>query len=522
MAQSRIVDQYGRPIEYDLLTQEIATAQTTGVRQVWHSSVAGGLTPERLAQLLQSAAEGDAQDYLTLAEEMEERDLHYASVLGTRKLALSGLNVRIEAPADDAEDVRRADELTELVNGPEFGELLADLTDALGKGYSVAEIMWDREGKHWHPERFEHRDPRFFQYDRETGRELRLIDEADMMNGVALAPYKFIVHTPRIRTGLPIRGGLARLAAPAYMCKAWTWKDWMAFADVFGMPLRVGRYGPGASERDISTLLAAVANLGSDAAAVIPESMRIEFQQAVQVAGAGDFFRGLAEWWDKQISKGVIGQTMSSDDGSSMAQAKVHEEVRLDLLQADAKALGNTLNRLFVRPYCDLNYGPGRAYPRLIIDVSEPENTALLVTALKELVPLGLRVEQSVIRDKLNLPEPAEGAEILAPPAQASTTPPAPEPLPTQRAANREQLVTPVLDIVDRQVQTLEQATAAPLGDMIDAVRELLDSVGSLEEFRDRLIEVYPEMTTAQLADVMADGMAAAHLAGRYDVLRGV
>ncbi len=291
MARSTIVDQFGRPIEYDQLTQEVAAPRLTGVRQVWHQSVASGLTPGRLASLLQTAAEGDARDYLTLAEEMEERDLHYASVLGTRKLALAGLNIRVEAATDDKEDMRRADALREVVDAPEFGEMATDLTDALSKGYSVAEIIWDRSGATWMPERFEWRDPRFFQFDRETGQELRLQDEADVMNGIALAPYKFVVHRPRLRTGLPIRGGLARLAAVAYMCKAWTWKDWMGFADIYGIPMRVGRYGPNASKDDIGVLMSAVANLGSDAGAVIPESMRIDFQQAANVNGAGDFSR---------------------------------------------------------------------------------------------------------------------------------------------------------------------------------------------------------------------------------------
>jgi len=514
MARSPIVDQYGRPIEYDQLTEEVAAPRVAGVRQVWHPSVAGGLTPGRLAAVLQAAAEGDARDYLTLAEEMEERDLHYASVLGTRKLALGGLNIRVEAATDDAEDVRRADALREVVESPEFGEMQADLTDALGKGYSVAEIIWDRSGKTWVPERFEWRDQRFFMFDRETGQELRLLDEADVVNGLPLAPYKFIVHRPRLRTGLPIRGGLARLAAVGYMCKAWTWKDWMGFADIYGIPMRVGRYGPNASKEDIGILMSAVANLGSDAAAVIPDSMRIDFTQAANVAGAGDFFRGLAEWWDKQMSKAIVGQTMSTDDGSSMAQAKVHNEVRLDLLQADAKAESNALNRMFVRAFCDLNFPPGRSYPRLIIHVPQPEDLKLLVDSLAALVPFGLRVEQSVVRDKLGLPEPADDAEILGAPAAPAVA----------TALNREQKPVPaaVPDILDNQVKTLEGAAAAGMDDMIESIKELLDSASSLEEFRDRLIEIYPDMSADQLANAMADGLMAASLAGRYDVLRGL
>ena len=515
MTQPRIVDQYGRPIQYDKLTEELAAARITGIRQVWHQSVASGLTPQRLANILQAAAEGSAHDYLTLAEEMEERDLHYASVLGTRKLAVSGLNIRIEAATDETEDVRRADALNEVVTSPDFGELQADLTDALGKGYAVSEIIWDRSGKTWNPSRFESRDPRFFMFDRETGRELRLLDDDNVFDGIPLEPYKFIVHLPRIRSGLPIRGGLARLGAVGYMCKAWTWKDWMGFADIFGMPMRVGRYGPGASKDDIQTLMSAVANLGSDAAAVIPDSMRIDFTQAANVAGAGDFFKGLAEWWDKQISKAVIGQTMSSDDGSSLAQAKVHNEVRLDLLQADAKAESNTLNRHFVRPWCDLNFAPGRPYPKLIIDVPQPEDTKLLVDALTALVPLGLRVEQSVIRDRLKIPEPAKGAELLGKPLSPEL------PLRYNQASNTEKAAT-IADPISNLVEHLADDSQTKLDGIITQIYQLVDSSSTLEEVRDRILEVYPQMNVSQLANAMADAMVAANLAGRYDIINGL
>lgn len=63
---------------------------------------------------------------------------------------------------------------------------------------------------------------------------------------------------------------------------------------------------------------------------------------------------------DKQVNNAVVGHSMSTDS-SSMAQAMVHNEVRLNLLQSDAKAF-NTLSRYFVRPSCDINFAPGRPY----------------------------------------------------------------------------------------------------------------------------------------------------------------
>ena len=389
----RIYGPDGRPVRKRDLTSEAGRPTLTGVRQVSrHQSIATGLTPRRLAAVLRTAAEGDYQhdDYLTLAEEMEERDPHYAAVLGVRKRAVSGLEPAVEAATDEARDVELADAVRELVRRPEFAALLEDSLDALGKGYSAVEIIWDRSGPQWQPGHYELRDPRFFVFDREDGRTLRLLDEADSYRGIDLAPYKWMVHVPRLKAGIPIRGGLARLAAIAYMVKAYTITDWTAFAEVFGMPLRLGRYGEQASEDDIHKLITAVANLGTDAAAAIPDSMRIEFIEAGNRQGGAELFERLAEYLDKQVSKAVLGQTMTTDDGSSQSQAKVHDEVRGDILRSDARQLEDTLNRDLVRPFIDLNHGPQERYPKLLLPVNEPEDIKVLAEALGHLVPLGL------------------------------------------------------------------------------------------------------------------------------------
>lgn len=511
MADSVIVDRFGRPIQRQALTREVAAPTLTGVRSVWgYEAVSSGLTPSRLAALLRNAVDGDHRDYLTLAEEMEERDLHYASVLGTRKLAVSGLPVVVEAATDAARDVALADAVRELIRAPEFGELLDDALDALGKGYSAIEILWDRSGTQWWPDRYEWRDPRFFMFDRVAGRELRLLDLS--LDGEPLPPYKFIVHRPRFKAGLPIRGGLARLAAVAFMCKAYTVKDWMAFAEVFGMPLRLGRYGQGASEQDIQTLITAVANIGSDAAAVLPDSMRIEFQEAAKSAGGERLFLGLAEWWDKQISKGVLGQTMTADDGASLSQAKVHNEVRGDILRADARQLSNTLNRDLVRPFIDLNYGPQDNYPRLELQIVEPEDIAALADALAKLVPLGnLGIEASVVRDRLGFPDPAEGAELLG---GAPIIPPAANRQHTHhcqhcaRAANRQD--NPVPDAIDTLADEALSDWEQQLTPILDPVRQLAEAATSYDEFLTGLPALLDQMDSRELVTRLARAAFAA------------
>jgi phage gp29-like protein len=514
-----ILDHRGNPVQSAQLKKELAAPTLSGVRTVWDQQVTGGLTPARLANLMANAAQGDAGDYLTLAEEMEERDLHYRCEMSKRRLAVASLPVVVESASDEAGDIKRADAVRALVKRPGFRSLLKDLLDALGKGYSVCEIMWDR-GTQWLPARYEWRDPRFFTFDRTSRRKIRLLDEADMVEGIELAGYKYLVHLPHLKTGLPIRGGIARVAAWAYLFKNYTIKDWMAFAEVFGMPLRLGKYPSGALKEDIQILKMAVANLGSDAAAVIPESMIIDFVESGKVTGGDSLFQKMADWLDVQVSRGILGQSATTQGTpGKLGGDEAQSEVRSDIRDDDASQLSETINRDLVRPFIDLNFGPQAEYPELLLRAVENEDLTVLVTALEKLVPLGLRVEQSVVRDKLNIPDPADDAEILgapAAPAPVPPVPPAPAEAPVVPAANSFQGERGVEELL---FDAVTAGIAEPAGAMIEAAAELLDSVEDLDEFRERLIDLYAAVDPEQLAEAMARLELLADLAGRAEVM---
>ncbi|PZU16645.1 MAG: DUF935 domain-containing protein [Shinella sp.] len=426
---SSILGPDGHPIVVSVLSEEIATPTLAGVRRTHEDRVATGLTPERLGTILRDAAVGDARSYLTLAEEMEERYLHYASQLQTRRLAIESVDPTVEA---NGAPTKIVDAVEDIINDDGFLEARGHLPDAINKAYACVEMMWEYERSALRPVEYIDRDARFFQMDRLSLRKLRLAVDGSI-EGEALPEAKFLRHVPRTRLGLPLRRGMARPAAWAYLIQQFTLQDWAAFSEVYGMPLRVGKYNSGASAADKRTLLKAVASIANDAAAIIPAGMEIEFHEVSGQNGAA-VFGGLLDYIDKQISKLVVGQTMTSDNGSSLGQAKIHNEVRLELLRADCRQLAITINRDLIRPFIDLNFGPQEKYPFIQLPVPDPEDVQALSSALGTLVPLGLKVKQAEVREKLGLSDPQDDDELLASPAATpAPTPTEPDPKATSK-----------------------------------------------------------------------------------------
>ena len=89
-----LYDAFGREVDVSRLQEEQAAPTMSGVRNIYSSMhPSAGLTPERLTQILREAEFGDPFLYLELAEEMEEKDLHYLAVLNTRTEAVAQLDL---------------------------------------------------------------------------------------------------------------------------------------------------------------------------------------------------------------------------------------------------------------------------------------------------------------------------------------------------------------------------------------------------------------------------------------------
>ena len=514
----------GTLIDFSVLAKDISGPRMMSTRSVYSGHPSVDLTPDKLGQMLIAAEQGDMISYLELAEDIEEKDLHYAAVLGTRKRAVSQLPIEVDAADDSPDSKADAQFIRDWLQRDTLQMELFDILDAVGKGFSVTEIIWEMTSKTWLPARLARRDPRWFRFDIVDGETLWLWTDGGY---APLTPFKFIRHVHPAKSGLPVRGGIARAAAWAYMFKNFAVKEWLGFLDRFGQPMRVGRYDNGENEDNIRLLMRAVSQVGQDAAAVFPKTMDIEFVEAGH-SGRGEpgaLFRSLAEYLDQQISKLLLGQTGTTDAiAGGHAVGKVHNEVRGDISQADAQLLTATLNRDLVRPMILLNRGERAAYPRLRIGAPDPVDVAALAQAAEILVPLGMRVSEAKLRQMVGLPDPEPGDDVLRP--QGVAAPPDAATAPFAGVQGGEAAASAFLGLLKRPGEAFHAAAAgAPaavrdeaeiisdeaLDDWLPVMRpviapidELVRNATSLEDLRGKLTGLIATMDTDAMTELLA------------------
>lgn len=413
-----ILDQFGREIKAQKPILEEIAVQT--VRDRYGSYPSQGLTPGRLATIFKEADQGDVSRQAELFEEMEEKDLHLGGILQTRKLAIQGLEWDILPASDSPEDKKIATAATEMMEYIEnFEDFLLDVLDAIGKGFAVQEIMWEMsEGQVWikdvdwiHQRRFTFNSPAALL----TTPKL-LTDEAPAW-GEDLPPNKFIIHKYRARSGAVSRGGILRPCAYMYLFKNYDIKDWLIFNEIFSVPMRVGKYKPGAGDPEKEALKRAVFNLGVDAAAVISDDTIIEILESSRRGDAG-IFENLAEFCDKAMSKGVLGHTGSAEGTpGKLGNDDQAKQVRQDLTEADAKALMKTIKFQMLQPWVLFNYGPDKGVPKFKFHFEAGEDLERVAKVYGILVKEANfeGIPEDHIHERFGIPKAAEGEKTLKP-----------------------------------------------------------------------------------------------------------
>ena len=477
------------------------------------------LDPVRLARAFSSADQGEITEQAKLFELIEEHNPHVFAELSKRRRAVTQLGWQI-VPKDDApqSELDRSAELQDMIAEIDaIEDAFYDLTDAIGKCFTALEIEWGT-GSVWLPKKL-HLVPQYdFRVDIKTGKLMYL----NMGLPEPLKPGVWFIHEHRAKSGYLEKAALFRVLAWIYAYKMYNVMDMQRFLETYGMPLRLGKYPDGISEKQRNELLRAVRNIGNDGAGVVPQSMLIEFIEA-QGGKIEDFLSSI-EYWERKESIAILGSTLTTQaDGKSSTNALglIHDKVRTEILMHDVKQIEPSINKGLVQRIVGINgmFKTGRM-PSFKFDTEEGVDQEKVALVFEKAVNMGMEIEVDYAHKALQIPRAAKGKPILTAPIRQYRVDE--DMVRGREALSQAALSRTPVDGGPTLGQLTDQlaAKSAPHEEaIIQQVYAALAESGDFDEAITRIEQL--NINLDKYAELLGSGMTAAHLAGRSDVKGG-
>jgi len=435
-----LYDQFDRPIVTEKKPRSGRTFHST-LYDRWSDHPADSLTPAKFASILKMAELGDVKQQAEAFETMEERDTDLSSYLNTRKLAVTGLDWEIRVDAKDEALKTKAEELQSFLTDAlnylvGFNDNLYDMLDAIGKGYSATEIIWGERDSFNVPEDLVWIHPKraiFYGYgksmspDDKTSEMPNIRTGANDMFGVPPDPRKVIYHRHKARSGYDTRAGLIRVCGWMYVFKNFDIKTWLQFAEVFGMPLILGKYDKDLTPpSEVENLIEQIAAIGTHASGAVPKDVDIQIVEASKNSSV-DLYERLATFCNKSMAKCILGQTATAEGTpGKLGNEDAQENVRRDLTEHDARSLGETIDYQLLRPLTGFNYGweiLSKLRPRFLFKMKVSEDMQAMSQIYNTLMAAGQPVSQEHISTRFKIPLPVEGETPVVRPEPAGYFP---------------------------------------------------------------------------------------------------
>lgn len=444
---------------------------------------------------------GDYQTY-----EWVMQDYQVASTFQQRRLAVVAREWEVLPGGKRAIDRKAADSLRAQLQAIAWDRITDKMLFGIFYGFAVGECLWVRDGAEVVLADIKVRKQRRFRWD-DQGR-LRLRLPSAPFDGVPVPPAKFWTYAAGAdNDDDPYGLGLAHWLYWPVFFKRNGLKFWLNLLEKFGTPTVKGEHPVGATQQEQDKLLRAALAVANASAVVVPQGSTLSLLEATR-SGSVDydtFQRGM----DAAIAKIVLSQTMTTDNGSSLSQAQVHDGVKQDVIRSDAALVCESFNAGPAVWLTQWNY-PGGAPPRVWRRVEDEPD--LLPQAQRDQIiyGLGFKPRPDYIRDTYGDGwEPRDMAPAVpanAPPGDAAAVPP-----PADFAEGEPDAIASLAE----QLATLADGEISGL---VERIRTALDKVERIEELPAAMLAMYPEMDVSALAQLLGDALITADLTGRAEV----
>lgn len=348
---------------------------------------------------------GETRDMYRLWEVIRKRVPQANSAMRTRKRALIGKPMQVLPNPDDPDQDRAvdvADFVQAMVGGiKEFKRDLREMMDAIPAGREIEEAIWEAKDKFTYKggTRFawavtELKQRRYSRFGHTKDGELRYVPDPGV--DVAVPPCKIMVCTHEPINEDP--DGCAEVSEFFWCAFFWieTTRAEQIFQDKYGMPTATAQYPVGTSRDEQRKLLRLISRLQTQYAAVYPKNIEVKLLEA-QRAGGVNTFAQAKDYWDRCMSQLITGQSLATNQSTTgtgaLSMSQVHDEVRQEVVDADADELRAWVEGQLFRWIVDFNFGFDVPAPILGI-TTKAADLAKDAALDQQLVGMGMRLSR--------------------------------------------------------------------------------------------------------------------------------
>ena len=289
-------------------------------------------------------------------------------------------------------------------------------------------------------------------------------------------------------------------------------QDFWLFTERCGLPYVVGKYPQHSQAESITELWQAVQAVTADGRAVMEEGASIEFHNTLSAAGSGTLWDAQVRICNAEISKAILGQTLSTETSGSGSYALgiTHENLRHEQVLRVARAIAATLTAQLIKPIVLFNFGPAAKVPQLqyVAPKMAGEAEAKFLAEAAKLVP----VPAYHIYDTLGIPHPEDGDAVVhnppLPPMTLASLPSGGQVKQDRHAGQRD--VAPLRKPAPKALKEMENNTRL--------MTQAVTGAGSYEEALNNISTLLPRIQSSTIQETLEQRILAAQMRGRQYV----
>ena len=425
-------------------------------------------------------------------------DSHVGGCVRRRKAAIKGLEWRITPTGNEKTD----EILTALFDRLPLSHIISQILDATLFGYQALEVMWESENGLLLPTAIVGKPQEWFVFDEENQLMLRTKDNR---NGDLVPEKKFLLATQQADFLNPYGRADLAMCFWAATFKKGGFKFWLEFMEKYGSPWLVGKHPRQAQIHEIDELLDSMEKMLGTAVAAIPEDSSIDLKESASKGASSQVFDDFLRYCKSEIAIALLGQNQTTEAEANRASATAGLEVTRDIRNDDASLVESVFNQL-LNWICELNFSVDtlptfELFEQESIDKLQAERDKILTE-------IGVSFTEQYIHRTYGF---EEGDIVM----QEISPNPSLQKKGTDKVDFAELIPKSVIETIGEQ---LEVEGEAHVEHWLQSIRDQLGQAESLEDFRNQLDSLIPELSYAEYGELLAWGSTAAQFAGRQSV----